>query len=577
MIKLTNITKEFNDNIILNNINISLFENKIYLLKGISGSGKTTLLNIIGLLDREYSGDYYFNEENITSLNNKELNKIRNNIGYIFQKSLLIKSLNIKDNLLFINNDYEYILKLSKEFNIEHLLNKYPKELSGGERQRVALVRTLLMDTDIILLDEPTSSLDISNALVLVEYIEKLKEKNKIIIISTHSNIFDNIVDEILYIKDGSINQKENNNKYLSNKKIVSKRNNNIKMNIKYALSKQNIFNKLLTISLTSIVFLIILLLISLKLNFKSAYTQYLSKQYPINTYEISLDKLMFIDNNEIQIYYNYSNKIEEVYYLPLLNKEDSIFSNNKYLDSGYFPNNDNEVLVNNLYLQNNDNADYIVINNIKYKIVGVISSDNKIINDIYESCPYYINESIPQVFIPYNKIKNIYNKIDSDNIMISTTNKEVKDILNNLGFYNNFDDNINNVNYTVNLFTNILFIAIIFLFVILIFFITNNILLHLYYRKKEIGYLQIFNVSKKRIKHIILLEYSLKYILSIIISIMLYFITILFIRQIFGVDVVLNIVEFLLSIILFLIYIYIVISIPLSKYLKKEITLLIK
>lgn len=202
MIEIKNINKSY-DRPILKNINLKFYENNIYLLKGISGCGKTSLLNIIGGIDDDYSGQYFSDGVSITDQNKKNRNKFFTKIGYVFQESLLVSNLSIYENLELIKNDKEKIYELSKKFKVSKLLDKMPSELSGGERQRVSIIRALLLDPDIIIADEPTASLDRKNALELCELLNLLHEENKIIIISTHDNIFDNISDCIITIDYG--------------------------------------------------------------------------------------------------------------------------------------------------------------------------------------------------------------------------------------------------------------------------------------------------------------------------------------------------------------------------------------
>ena len=204
MIELKNITKKY-DRKVLDNVNLKLDYGKIYILKGISGSGKTTLLNIIGGIDNNYEGTYTLDNENIKKLKNK--NQFRKKIGYVFQQSLLISHLSIKDNLLLIKNDYKLVEELSKMFGLQSLLYKMPSELSIGERERVSIIRAIISNPKIIIADEPTASLDKTKASKIVDYFKQIKTKNRIIIISTHSNIFDCVADEIINIKYGKVEE----------------------------------------------------------------------------------------------------------------------------------------------------------------------------------------------------------------------------------------------------------------------------------------------------------------------------------------------------------------------------------
>ena len=172
MIQLQNITKKF-DREVLKNVTLQFEEGNIYVLKGISGSGKTTLLNILSVLDTHYNGTYLFDHINVKKANKQKRKMIASQISYVFQKSLLFKNLTVKENLLFIKNDESKILDYAKIFQVTDLLNKKVESLSGGEKQRIALIRALLLDSKLLLLDEPTSSLDPKNSLLFAQTLDR--------------------------------------------------------------------------------------------------------------------------------------------------------------------------------------------------------------------------------------------------------------------------------------------------------------------------------------------------------------------------------------------------------------------
>lgn len=207
MIELRNINKGFDDRIVLENLNYNFYEGNSYALIGASGAGKTTLLNIIGKLEEADSGDIIVNDINLNNI--KEKDYFKNYLSYLFQNFGLIENKSIQENLLlaFVG---EKIGKLEKQQKMNealkrvHLdvkLNRKIYTLSGGEAQRVALAKTILKDSPIILADEPTASVDQKNSEEIIELILSLKKENKIIIIATHSPDIYNQVDHILEIK----------------------------------------------------------------------------------------------------------------------------------------------------------------------------------------------------------------------------------------------------------------------------------------------------------------------------------------------------------------------------------------
>ena len=207
MIELRNINKGFDDRIVLENLNYNFYEGNSYALIGASGAGKTTLLNIIGKLEEADSGDIIVNDINLNNI--KEKDYFKNYLSYLFQNFRLIENKSIQENLMlaFVG---EKIGKLEKQQKMNealkrvHLdvkLNRKIYTLSGGEAQRVALAKTILKDSPIILADEPTASVDQKNSEEIIELILSLKKEKKIIIIATHSPDIYNQVDHILEIK----------------------------------------------------------------------------------------------------------------------------------------------------------------------------------------------------------------------------------------------------------------------------------------------------------------------------------------------------------------------------------------
>lgn len=133
----------------------------------------------------------------------------QNTCGYIYQQSLLLSEITVRDNLLLIRNDMERIEALCKDLGLSSLLDKRPDELSGGERQRVAIVRALLNNPKILLADEPTASLDDGNSMKIAETIANLRSDNRIIIVATHEHCFDELADEIIDLRYGIIDNVE--------------------------------------------------------------------------------------------------------------------------------------------------------------------------------------------------------------------------------------------------------------------------------------------------------------------------------------------------------------------------------
>lgn len=187
------------------NINIEDQHPKIYAIQGPSGIGKTTILNIIaGLKAINYS--YIKVGKRVLTDSQHHLNvKVQQRrIGYLFQDYQLFPNMNVYNNITFMTKPSEHINELIHALKIEHLLEKYPVTLSGGEAQRVALARALSTKPDLILLDEPFSSLDDKTKKEGIKLILKIFEAWQIpIIFVTHSNYeAQQMAHEIITIED---------------------------------------------------------------------------------------------------------------------------------------------------------------------------------------------------------------------------------------------------------------------------------------------------------------------------------------------------------------------------------------
>lgn len=183
IVDVKNLTKNFYNKEgeveVLKNINFSLNEGEILTILGPSGSGKSTILNILTKLLEPTSGEV----------------NIKGNIGYMFQRDHLLEWRNIMDNIT-IGLEIQHqktpqaiskIESLLKTYGLWDFRNMYPKELSGGMRQRVALIRTLAVNPDVLLLDEPFSALDYQTRILVSDDIYKIiKNENKSTILVTH-------------------------------------------------------------------------------------------------------------------------------------------------------------------------------------------------------------------------------------------------------------------------------------------------------------------------------------------------------------------------------------------------------
>ena len=167
MLEIKNIKKSFNKLQVLKGISFNVLNGEVVSIIGPSGCGKSTLLRCINLLEKPSSGNIILDGVDIT--NKKNLTQVRQKMGMVFQQFNLFSHLTVLENITLApiceklmdkDTAIKEAEKLLKSINLYDKKDNYPSELSGGQKQRVAIVRTLIMNPEIILFDEPTSALD---------------------------------------------------------------------------------------------------------------------------------------------------------------------------------------------------------------------------------------------------------------------------------------------------------------------------------------------------------------------------------------------------------------------------------
>lgn len=223
MIHLEDINKTYYNGAplhVLKGINLDIERGEYVSIMGASGSGKSTLLNILGILDNYDTGEYYLNNVLIKNLSENKAAEYRNRmIGFIFQSFNLIPFKNAVENValpLFYQGvsrrkrnalALEYLDKLGLKDWAHHL----PSEMSGGQKQRVAIARALITKPQIILADEPTGALDSKTSVEVLQILNELHEQGMTIIVVTHESGVASQTNKIIHIKDGIIENIENN------------------------------------------------------------------------------------------------------------------------------------------------------------------------------------------------------------------------------------------------------------------------------------------------------------------------------------------------------------------------------
>ncbi|MCT7757253.1 MAG: amino acid ABC transporter ATP-binding protein, partial [Lactobacillus iners] len=169
LIKINDLKKHYGKQSILKGISATVEQGKVISIIGPSGAGKSTFLRCLNGLEKPDDGSICFEEKNITSINERELDKLRQKMGMVFQNFNLFSNMNVLENIKLapmkvnkISNEAanQKALSLLERVGLEDCANKMPSALSGGQKQRVAIARALAMDPDVMLFDEPTSALD---------------------------------------------------------------------------------------------------------------------------------------------------------------------------------------------------------------------------------------------------------------------------------------------------------------------------------------------------------------------------------------------------------------------------------
>ena len=213
MLIASDISKSYGDLQVLKGVSLSVKQGEIVSIVGASGAGKSTLLHILGSLDDADQGKVLYDDQNILSLNDKDLSAFRNkNIGFVFQFHHLLPEFTALENAcipgFIAGGSKEEVIssaeQLFETLNISDRKNHKPSTLSGGEQQRVAVARALINNPKVVFADEPSGNLDSKNASELHElFITLRKELNQSFVIVTHNSELANLADRKLEMVDG--------------------------------------------------------------------------------------------------------------------------------------------------------------------------------------------------------------------------------------------------------------------------------------------------------------------------------------------------------------------------------------
>lgn len=199
----------------LKGIDLEIYKGQLTLLVGPSGSGKTTLLSIFSNILTQDEGQLFLLGKDTSTMSTQERDIFcRDQLGIVFQSYFLIPSLNLAENValpLLIEGvsqqkAQERAIEVLKKFHLEHKYLASPSLLSKGQQQRVAIARAMIKDASIILCDEPTSSLDHTAGMEVMDILHKVaKDLTKAVLVVTHDNRIFDYADRIITISDGQI------------------------------------------------------------------------------------------------------------------------------------------------------------------------------------------------------------------------------------------------------------------------------------------------------------------------------------------------------------------------------------
>ena len=216
MIKVSGVYKSFNGQQVLNNINLEIKDGELLAILGESGSGKSVFLQHLIGLRKPDRGTIEINGVDITKLQEKELLKLRQSIGYLFQEGALYDFMSVRENVAFPLVEHTHLKPKEIQTKVDGMLaqvglqeagDKFPSELSGGMKKRAALARSIILDSKILFCDEPTSGLDPIKSREISDLIKEVSRHIRCTTVITSHDIPNSfrIADRIVLIRDGRI------------------------------------------------------------------------------------------------------------------------------------------------------------------------------------------------------------------------------------------------------------------------------------------------------------------------------------------------------------------------------------
>ena len=212
ILRVVDLEKKFHKLEVLKGINVSFHENEVVSIIGPSGGGKSTFLRCLNLLEQPTSGQILFDGTDICSIKGKAIDQCRQRMGMVFQQFNLFNNMDVMRNLIAAptrikgmsqEEAQDKALSLLSKVGLADRADAYPSQLSGGQKQRIAIVRSLMMDPEVMLFDEPTSALDPEMIGEVLDVMRDLAESGMTMIVVTHEMRFAREVSSRTIFLDG--------------------------------------------------------------------------------------------------------------------------------------------------------------------------------------------------------------------------------------------------------------------------------------------------------------------------------------------------------------------------------------
>jgi cell division transport system ATP-binding protein len=218
MIQLTNVTKSYDDQIVLRDISFTIEKGELAFITGPSGAGKTTLLRLIYRAERPDEGHIFVAGWDVEKLRQRTIPFLRRNLGIVFQDFRLLPNKTVFDNIalaLRIHGMHpqeikEHVFEVLDDVGLQNKAYNYPPHLSGGEQQRIVLARAMVSKPSVLLADEPTGNLDPDNTRVVMKLFKEINARGTTVLIATHHrDLFLGTGRRVIHLKDTCIEKED--------------------------------------------------------------------------------------------------------------------------------------------------------------------------------------------------------------------------------------------------------------------------------------------------------------------------------------------------------------------------------